>query len=85
MGLISRTHVTKRYTEMPPETSTNPFPYGMPDVEKYGELLATPITLDRVREVTNLDEYRQQLIAEARYIADASNDLIKKEMMLKLR
>jgi hypothetical protein len=36
--------------------SVNPFSYGMLDVEKYDELLATPITFGRVREVTELDE-----------------------------
>jgi hypothetical protein len=36
-----------------------------------------PITLERVREVTKIDEFRQSIMKEASYITDASNELIK--------
>ena len=41
----------------------------------FGTLLATPIMLDRVKEVTKLDGMRKELLQEAKYIAEASAKL----------
>ena len=63
---------TQQQQELPPGTSTTPNPYSTPADQMYGKVLATPITLDRVREVSNLDEMRKELLEEAKYIAEAS-------------
>jgi hypothetical protein len=68
--------LSQRYTELRCGTSINHFPYGMPDVDKYGKILATLITYERVREVSELDELRQNLMTEAAYIANNIKELI---------
>jgi hypothetical protein len=55
----------------PPGTSRPP--HGVrDDPTKYGELLVTPITLDRVKEVTQLYGMREELLKEAKSIENKS-------------
>ena len=43
----------------------------------YGDLLTEPITFDRVKDVTELDDKHRQLREEAQYIMEASMQLEK--------
>jgi hypothetical protein len=47
------------------------------DPNMYGELLVTPITLERVKEVTKHDGMHEELLKEAKYIADARKKTLK--------
>ena len=69
-----------RTLEFPPESSSAAAlraAQQAADKEMYGEVLATPITLDRVREVEQLELTRLELLQEAEYIAAASTDAQK--------
>jgi hypothetical protein len=44
------------------------------DPSRYGELMVTPITLDRVKEVTWLDEMRAELLREAKKMETISKE-----------
>jgi hypothetical protein len=67
------------HEESHPRTSTNLFSNALPDTEKYVELLGTPITYERIREIAHLDELRKNLMVEADWITDAGKDLTRKE------
>jgi hypothetical protein len=43
----------------------------------YGELLVTPITLDRVKDVTRIDGMREELLREAKNIEKTSVEPLK--------
>lgn len=36
----------------------------------YGETLTTPVTLDRIKDVTALDNKRQELLEEAKFLSE---------------
>jgi hypothetical protein len=61
--------------EFPPGTSTAPNPFQTPEDKMFGTLLATPITLDHVKEVTKFDGMWKELLQEAKCIAEASAKL----------
>jgi hypothetical protein len=68
---------------LPPQQDVFPFgiarnPQGLrDDPSKYGEFLVTQITQVRAKEVTKLDDMREELLKEAKYIADARKKTLK--------
>src|SRR4051812_14996354 len=56
---------------LPPPASTSAAAHVSPaDRVMYGNLLVEPLTVDHIRNVTQLDEKRQQLLEEAKSIAE---------------
>jgi hypothetical protein len=61
---------------LPPETARTPaLLRGDPD--KYRYILVTPITLDRVREVTKLNGMREELLRESKKIEKSSQETVE--------
>jgi hypothetical protein len=59
-----------------PRPGTTRTPGGLRgDPDAYGELLVTPITLERVQEVAKLDGMREELLKEAKKIEDGTKEL----------
>ena len=49
------------------------------DKMMYGELLTEPITFDRIKDVSELDDKRKKLKEEAQYILKTSQNLEKEK------
>jgi hypothetical protein len=59
-------------------SGTSRSPHGLrDDIARYGELLVTPIMIDRVKEVTRFDGMREELLREAKNIEKTSIETMK--------